>query len=104
VSLPPLPRKGAALRLLYIREFGFAPGCESEFLVLLRAARTYAFENGFHFLSLAVDEKDDVMNGLVKGFSRFNFRSHSFSTSLRGQAVFAGLEAPHVTYEDYSLV
>lgn len=104
VSLPGLPGKGDELRLLYVRYFGFEEGHEKDFLHLMKAARNFAFENKFHFLTMAADEKDELVNGMIKPLSRFNFRSHQLISSLENNNVLIDAISKNIAYEDYSLV
>jgi len=104
LPLPPLPKKGEALRLLYIRYYGFEAGAETFFLKLINTARSYAFNHDFHFLTIAVDDKDEVLKKFIKPMSRFNFQSHQFITSLKGNNELLHTIRDHLNYEDYSLV
>lgn len=102
--LPPLPVKGEALRLLYVKQFGFLPGSKDVFLQLLQQARAYAFAKQYHFVTMAVDERDDELRSLVKPLSRFSFRSISLVTSLSGNQNLLTNVCSGIAYEDYSLV
>jgi hypothetical protein len=104
LPLPPLPKKGEALRLLYIRYYGFEAGAEASFLTLIHTARSYAFNHNFHFLTIAVDDKDGILKKFIKPMSCFNFRSHQFITSLKGNNELLHTIRDHLNYEDYSLV
>jgi hypothetical protein len=104
LPLPPLPAKGQALRLLYVRQFGFLPKAKEAFLQLLQDARAYAFQHQYHFLTVAVDERDLELRKLVAPLSRLSFRSVSLATSLSNNQALLQDVCSGIAYEDYSLV
>jgi acetolactate synthase small subunit len=103
-SLPALPKKGTPLKLLYVRYFGYEPGEEGLFLQLINAARGYAFDQGYHFVTVAIDEKDRHLNTLLKPVSRFQFGSAALITSLQKNTALVESICENILYEDYSLV
>ena len=104
INLPSLPRKGEELRLLYVKYFGFEPGREQDLIHLFTAARNFAFKEKYHFLTIAIDEKDQLANNIIKPMSSFNFRSHLMVTSLEKDHAILDTISSNLSYEDYSLV
>jgi hypothetical protein len=102
--LPPLPVKGESLRLLYVKQFGFLPKGKTAFLQLLQQARARAYRKQYHFLTMAVDERDVELRNLIKPLSRFAFRSTCLGTSLSGNENLLNEVCSGIAYEDYSLV
>lgn len=104
LPMPSLPSKGKALKLLYARFFGFTDKGEQWFPLLIRAARTYSYEHQMHFIAFAADEKDEVINRIIKPLSRFNFKSVQFVTSLSDNKGLVNQICNNPCYEDYSLI
>ena len=99
-----IPAKGDQLKILYAKYFGLAPGYEKMFAQLMNSARAFALKNHYHFLAIAIDQKDTLLNRIIKPLSRFNFRSHLFIASLGNHDGLLEKISGSIAYEDYSLV
>jgi ribosomal protein S18 acetylase RimI-like enzyme len=104
LKLSSLPQKNKPLNILYVRYYGFKKGKQGDFKIVLKHLCNYAFENKYHFVSFAVDEKDIDINKLIKPFSQFNFRSSVMVTSLLNSRDKVEEISRGVNYEDYALV
>jgi GNAT superfamily N-acetyltransferase len=79
---PYMPKKGEAIRILYVKAFAYLPDHENEFLSLIEYAMQYAYRLNYSFLSIALHETDPLREKLKK-FTSFPFRSHVFFSSLK---------------------
>jgi hypothetical protein len=104
LGLGPIPQKNEPLRILYIKHYGFMPGFETAFLNLLDRTRNYAFVNNYHFVSIAIDEKDKSLLSIVKPRSRFVFRSAALLASLHSNTSIVESICGGLCFEDYSLI
>lgn len=103
-ELPAIPQKGETLRILYVRYLAYANGFQQQVAGLLRKARQFAFQNNYHFLSVAVHERDEVLQKLIAPYKQFTFRSNAFVCSLKNNAeLVAGISTQSI-FEDYALV
>lgn len=99
-----LPEKGAAVRVLYVRCWATSDESGDALRTLIRQAGSYAYGKGYHFLSMAVDEKDAWTVRLMKGFRSFVFYSNGLLTSLQHQTELLDRLCQGMSYEDYSIV
>jgi hypothetical protein len=104
ISLPPLPEKKLPLRILYVKHFGFTDEDGSALIDLLNQVRHFAFENNYHFVSIAVDERDKKLIQLLKPYSRFVFHSSALLASMQNNEELIDQLCEGICYEDYSLV
>ncbi|HXB92341.1 MAG TPA: GNAT family N-acetyltransferase [Puia sp.] len=104
LPLPPIPGKAAAVKVLYVKYFGWADGHSGAFLTLLRQVRHFAFENQYHLVTIAIDEKDKALRKLIRPRSRFVFRSEGWMTSLKGNRSLVDAISQGLVYEDFSLL
>ncbi|RTL60259.1 MAG: GNAT family N-acetyltransferase [Sphingobacteriales bacterium] len=102
--LPEVPVKNQPLKILYIRYYAFVPGAEKEFLAILKKIRHDAFQNGFHFVSFTVQEKDSILEKLVGPQSMFTFQSNGYITSLQQHPLLLKQINTGITFEDYSVI
>jgi hypothetical protein len=104
LGLSQIPRKNESLRILYVKHFGFAEGFEKSFLTLINQVRNYGFEKGYHLISIAIDEKDKALTGLIKRKSQVVFRSVALLASLNNNKCVVDEICKGLCFEDYSLV
>ena len=104
IGIPYIPSKGDQLKILYLKYFGMEPGHEKDLFQLIRSARAFAFTKQFHFVAIAIDQKDVQLNKIIKPLSSFNFRSHQFIASLGKKEELVEKIRSNISYEDYSLV
>jgi len=102
--LPPIPRKGEPLKILYVKYLGYAPSCQTDLGDLIRQLRHYAFIQGYHLVSIAVDDKDRELKKIIRPQSRLTFRSIGLMTSLQNNMSLVDDIAAGILYEDFSLV
>lgn len=103
-DLPAIPQKGEALRILYVRYLAFANGFQHQVIPLLRKARQFAFQNNYHFLSVAAHERDIVLQKLIAPYKQFTFRSNAFVCSLKNNKELVSRISTQSIFEDYALV
>ena len=104
LSLPRIPQKNLPLNILYVKFYGGAKFSDQALEGLIGQARHFAYENNYHFLSIAVDEKDERMNRLMKKWKLFVFNSNGLLTSLKDQTGLITRISTAISYEDFSLV
>ncbi|MGE5106218.1 MAG: hypothetical protein ACM3H8_01640, partial [Sphingobacteriales bacterium] len=104
LPLPAVLQKGEPVRVLYMRYFGYQPCQEEKFQVILKKIRNDAYQNGFHFVSFTVHEKDMAVERLIKPQSTFTFLSLGFITSLNNNSSLLKSIITGIPFEDYSLV
>lgn len=104
LSLPPLPKKLLPLRILYVKHWATTLDGHSWLPDIIARARHVAYEEGYHFLSIAVDEKDSRINQMMKSLTAFVFNSDGLLASLNGQTALVDRLCTSISYEDYSLV
>lgn len=102
--LPPLPEKNVLLRIIYAKYYAYSQDKEKFLKILIQQLQHYAFDKNFHFVAIAADEKDAAMNKLLKGFSRFVFKSSFLATSLQNNEEVICKMKKSICYKDYSLV
>ena len=103
-KLPSLPEKHVPLRIIYAKYYGWAEGKEKILKCLIQQLRHYAFKKNYHLVAIATDEKDSVMNKLLKPISRFVFKSTLLVTSLQKNQEIIDEIKQGICLEDYSLV
>lgn len=103
MRLPSLPEKHMPLKIIYAKYLAFT-GSERFLKSVIQQLRHYAFNKDYHLVAIAVDEKDDSMNKLLKPLSRFVFKSSLLATSLQNNEEMLYGMKKNVCYEDYSLV
>ncbi|MFI5155652.1 MAG: GNAT family N-acetyltransferase [Chitinophagales bacterium] len=102
--LAPIPSRGTRLRILYTKWIGFAQNKQAMLVSLLEQVRQYAFENNYHLISVAIDEKDKDLSRLFKGMSSFTFQSDAWMTSLQDHMPLVKALSENKAYEDFSLI
>jgi len=104
LPLPAIPAKGSPLKILFVKYLGYAPGRETELRQLLQQVRGLAFDDGYHLVSIAIHEKDRLLDNIVTPLGRFVFRSYGLMSSLRGDQSLIRDIAGGIVYEDFSLL
>jgi len=104
IPLAPLPGKNEPLKMVYARWYGFAKGKEKAFTAVLKKVRHYAFNNGYHFVCIAVDAADRELVRLVKPMSSFVFKSSVMIASLKNDRSLLNEIRNGLSYEDYAIV
>jgi GNAT superfamily N-acetyltransferase len=103
LKTPHLPNKGEAIRILYVKAFGFLPDQEKSFLSLLEYTLAHAYHQNYSFLSIALHENDPVRTKL-KSYTSFPFRSKLFFSSLKNNfSLLETMASANITI-DYSLI
>lgn len=103
-KLPFLPEKNVPLRMIYAKYYGCIENKEAYLKSLIQQLRHYAFEKKYHLVAIAADEKDTIMNKMLKPLSSFVFRSTLLATSLQKNEEALNKMKQGICYEDYSLV
>ncbi|HYK44211.1 MAG TPA: GNAT family N-acetyltransferase [Parafilimonas sp.] len=104
LPLAPLPGKNEPLKMVYARWYAFAKGKEKAFTVLLKRLRHYAFDNGYHFVCIAVNAADHEVVRMVKPMSSFVFKSSVMIASLKNDHSLLNDMRNGLSYEDYAIV
>jgi|KBSMisStandDraft_5_1062788.scaffolds.fasta_scaffold18704_5 hypothetical protein len=100
----PLPKKNEPLKILYVRYYAYAQNRKKEFVRLLKSLCCYAYKKQYHFVSIAVDEKDVAVNKIIKPLSKFVFKSSLMMTSLNNNEKLLQQVKAGILFEDYALV
>ncbi len=103
-KLPSLPEKNKPLRIIYAKYYAFIPGNEIAFKNLILQLRHYAYKENYNLLSIATDEKDRIINKLLKPISRFVFKSTLLATSLRNNEEVLYSMKKGISFEDYCFI
>ncbi len=103
MKLPSLPEKHVPLKIIYAKYLAFT-GTERLLTNAIQQLRHYAFNKDYHLIAVAVDEKDNGMNKLLKPLSRFVFKTSLLVTSLKKNDSLISTIKQGRCYEDYSLV
>ena len=98
-----VPGLNKPLKILFIKYYACQKNNEEQFMKLLEQARSYAFVNQYHLLSIAVDEKDSKINRLLKNKSIVRFVSVGLITSLGNEQGLLNVFSKGLCYEDFSL-
>jgi hypothetical protein len=98
-----LPEFNQPIKIMYIKVFAFAEGCEEALELLINQARTICFKERYCFLSVGIHEKDHL-NSFFSQFLHFTFHSQGFmaSLSIDNEKIQNCMEG--IAYEDYSLI
>ncbi len=103
-KLPSLPEKNKPLKIIYARYYAFISGNEIAFKNLIFQLRHYAYKENYNLLSIATDEKDRIINKLLKPISRFVFKSSLLATSLRNNEEVLYSMKKGIGFEDYCFI
>jgi hypothetical protein len=103
-KLPSLPKRHIPLRIIYAKYYACIKDKEQALKSLIQQLRNYAFENNYHFVAVAADEKDVNMNKLLNPLSRFVFKSTLLVTSLQKNREVINCIKQGICFEDYSLI
>jgi hypothetical protein len=102
--LPSLPKKNIPLRIIYAKYYACVKDKEQVLKSLIQQLRNYAFNKNYHLVAIAADEKDTIMNKLLKPLSRFIFKSTLLVSSLQKNDDVISKIKEGICFEDYSLI
>jgi hypothetical protein len=103
IPIPPLPKTGEAVNILYIRHLSCRSNASAALKSLLLQVCKLAFRRRYSFVTVAFHERDP-MRRLVRFLPRFTFISEGFVTSLRGDTEVIKNIRNGIPLEDFSLV
>jgi GNAT superfamily N-acetyltransferase len=103
LKTPYLPKKGEAIRILYVKAFGYLPDSENSFLSILDYTLKHAYLQNYSFLSIALHEHDPVRTKL-KNYTSFPFKSKLFFSSLKNNFSLLETTMSKNMSIDYSLI
>jgi hypothetical protein len=103
LPLPGIPSLNKPLKILFVKYYAFQKDNEDNFILLLEQARAYAFINQYHLLSIAADERDPVINRLLRKKSKIRFVSGGLITSLDNDQQLLNELSKGLCCEDFSL-
>ena len=98
-----LPEIGKPVKILYIKTFAFANGCEDALDPLIQQARKLAFLEKYCYLTVGIHERDSLSRFFNKHL-HFTFRSLGYILSMHGNNEKVNKILKGVIFEDYSVV
>ncbi len=103
IPIPPLPRIGEPVNMLYIRHAAYVKNNPEALQSLFSYVRSYAYRKKYSFVTIGFHERDPRKK-MLRFFPKFTFHSEGFATSLRGDEVTLQKIRDGVPHEDFSLV
>ena len=103
INTPDIPRRGEAIKTLYVKSFCYSEGNENAFIALVDYARQFAYQHNYSFISIALNEKDELRKSL-KRFISFPYKAYAMMCSLKNNTnLITRIKEGHVS-EDFSLI
>lgn len=102
--LASIPKVSQPIRTLFFRAYGYVKNEEKNFESLISFARRFAYEKGYHFLSVGLYEKDPRMK-LFDRIPKIRFLSHLLIADFKNSDNRVKKMIEHgIPYMDFSLV
>ncbi len=101
--LSDIPSLNKPLKILFVKYYAYQKDQDAQFVKLLEQVRAYAFDNQYHLLNIAVDDRDFITTRLLKNKSTVRFVSMGLITSLDNDEELLNVFRRGLCYEDFSL-